>query len=115
MVYLPMGYLWGSRWVYADAEVDEAVLSLRRELYPDPYADIDWRATRSLVAPIDDYSPVGVPMKLAQLPQGCWSSFVLEPVPVLCETKGPGLLRGLLQGGGPPDEFRGHRPGRLGL
>ena len=81
MVYLPMGYLWGSRWVYADAEVDETVLSLRRELYPDPYATIDWRASRSLVAPIDDYSPVGVPMKLAQLLLRCYeSSFVLRPL-----------------------------------
>ena len=80
MVYLPMGYLWGSRWVYADCEVDETVLSLRRELYPESYEKIDWRASRSLVAPIDDYSPVGIPMKLAQLVLRCYeSSFILKP------------------------------------
>ena len=72
MVYLPMGYLWGSRWVYADCEVDETVLSLRRELYPESYEKIDWRASRSLVAPIDDYSPVGVPMRAAQLLLRCY-------------------------------------------
>ena len=89
MVYLPMGYLWGSRWVYADAEVDETVLSLRRELYPDPYATIDWRASRSLVAPIDDYSPVGVPMRAAQLLLRCYeSSYVLKPFRAFVRRRG---------------------------
>jgi len=67
MVYLPMGYLWGSRWTYADAEEDATVASLRNELYPGaPYASIEWRSTRSLVAPMDAYSPVHVLMRCAQ-------------------------------------------------
>jgi squalene/oxidosqualene cyclase-like protein len=66
MVYLPMGYLWGSRFVYDEAETDATVLALRRELYPLHYEDIDWVASRACVAPIDDYSPVGRCMRLAQ-------------------------------------------------
>ena len=32
MVYLPMGYLYGSRFVYEDAEADDIILSLRKEV-----------------------------------------------------------------------------------
>ena len=54
MVY-PKGVTSGSRWVYADAEVDETVLSLKgaapiHMLY-------GWRASRSLVAPIATTRP----------------------------------------------------------
>ena len=66
MVYLPMGYLWGKRFVYADAETDPVVDLLRAELYPEKYEDVDWRASRSWVADVDNYSPVGLVMKGAQ-------------------------------------------------
>ena len=38
MVYLPMSWLYGSKFVYADAETDKTVLALRRELYTTEYA-----------------------------------------------------------------------------
>ena len=68
MVYLPMGYLWGKRWTYENADSDPVVLALRDELYPasPAYAAIPWRATRSWVAPMDDYSPVHPLMVAAQ-------------------------------------------------
>ncbi|KAH8052091.1 oxidosqualene cyclase [Aureococcus anophagefferens] len=68
MVYLPMGYLWGKRWTYENADSDPVVLALRDELYPasPAYGAIPWRATRSWVAPMDDYSPVHPLMVAAQ-------------------------------------------------
>jgi squalene/oxidosqualene cyclase-like protein len=65
MVYLPMCYLYGKRFVYADADTDPTVQSLREELYCQPYDSIDWAATRELVAEIDNYSPVHPLMKAA--------------------------------------------------
>jgi len=66
MVYLPMGYLYGSRYVYADAEKDPTIAALRSELYCDPYVSIQWSKTRHCVANMDNYSPIGSFMLLAQ-------------------------------------------------
>jgi squalene/oxidosqualene cyclase-like protein len=66
MVYLPMGFLYGSRFVYDKAETDPLILSLRKELYCEPYATIPWFKTRHLVAPMDNYSPINPLMKCAQ-------------------------------------------------
>jgi len=68
MVYLPMSYLWGRRYVYRDAETDPLILELRKELYDggDSYDAIDWRKSRSQVADLDNYSPVHPLMKVAQ-------------------------------------------------
>ena len=74
MVYLPMCYLYGKKFVYSGAApveggsggetVDPLVAQLREELY-DPqavgaasYDDIPWNRTRHWVADIDNYSPV---------------------------------------------------------
>lgn len=54
MVYLPMGYLYGKRF---RAPVTPLIESLRAELYPTPYASIDWPAQRNHVAEADLYSP----------------------------------------------------------
>lgn len=82
MVYLPMSYLWGKRFVYENAETDPVVLALRRELYcAQDYASIDWTSTRSLVAPMDAYSPVHPLMRLAQLILRCYeASWLLGPL-----------------------------------
>ena len=32
MVYLPMGYLYGSRFIYSDAEKDPLIADLRKEV-----------------------------------------------------------------------------------
>ena len=58
MVYLPMGYLYGARFVYAQADKDPTVQSLRQELYVEPYDSISWIRTRHFVAPMDNYSPL---------------------------------------------------------
>jgi len=42
MVYLPMCYLYGKRFVYDDAATDPTVMSLRSELYTADYDTIHW-------------------------------------------------------------------------
>ncbi|MBU8894148.1 2,3-oxidosqualene cyclase [Corallococcus sp. M34] len=54
MVYLPMGWLYGRR---ARAPETPLLAELRRELYPEPYEAVDWKAARERVAPSDAYTP----------------------------------------------------------
>jgi hypothetical protein len=61
-----MGYLYGSRFIYSDAETDPLIGELREELYCQPYGSINWDSTRHLVAPMDNYSPIPAFMKFAQ-------------------------------------------------
>ncbi|MFY2559173.1 2,3-oxidosqualene cyclase [Corallococcus terminator] len=56
MVYLPMGWLYGRR---ARAQETPLLTELRRELYPLPYTDVDWKASRNRVAATDVYTPRG--------------------------------------------------------
>ncbi|PRQ36962.1 putative cycloartenol synthase [Rosa chinensis] len=49
MVYLPMSYLYGKRFV---GPIDGLILSLRRELYTLPYHLIDWDEARNLCAKV---------------------------------------------------------------
>ncbi|KAI0060948.1 terpene synthase [Artomyces pyxidatus] len=53
-VYVPMSYLYGVRF---QAEEDELILSLREELYTQPYDTIDWPAQRNNVSAADLYAP----------------------------------------------------------
>jgi hypothetical protein len=66
MVYLPMGYLYGTRFVYEHAETDPIIQSLREELYCEPYDSIVWMPTRQWVAEMDNYSPLPFVMKVLQ-------------------------------------------------
>ncbi|KMT11522.1 hypothetical protein BVRB_5g108410 [Beta vulgaris subsp. vulgaris] len=54
MVYLPMSYLYGKRFV---GPITPTVLSLRRELYNVPYHEIDWNQARNECAKEDLYYP----------------------------------------------------------
>ncbi|XAR47970.1 Cycloartenol synthase [Bertholletia excelsa] len=54
MVYLPMSYLYGKRFV---GPINASVLSLRREIYAQPYHQIDWNKARNLCAKEDLYYP----------------------------------------------------------
>lgn len=54
MVYLPMSYLYGKRFV---GPITPTVLSLRRELYNIPYHEIDWDRARNECAKEDLYYP----------------------------------------------------------
>ncbi|XP_078434540.1 cycloartenol synthase 1 [Wolffia australiana] len=54
MVYLPMSYLYGKRFV---GPISPLVLALRNELYTSPYDKLDWNNARSLCAKEDLYYP----------------------------------------------------------
>ena len=69
MVYLPMGYLYGTRYVYDRADSDRLIQQLRTELYHPAgpkYAEIPWVQTRHYIATTDNYSPIPIVMKLVQ-------------------------------------------------
>jgi hypothetical protein len=77
MVYLPMGYVYGSRIVYDRAETDPVILSLRNELYCEPYHRIHWMSTRHMVAPMDNYSPINTLMSVAH---NCLARYETWPI-----------------------------------
>ncbi|KAK1361098.1 Terpene cyclase/mutase family member [Heracleum sosnowskyi] len=54
MVYLPMSYLYGKRFV---GPITPTVLSLRKEIFNVPYHEIDWNEARNLCAKEDLYYP----------------------------------------------------------
>uniref|UniRef100_M8BBH7 Terpene cyclase/mutase family member n=1 Tax=Aegilops tauschii TaxID=37682 RepID=M8BBH7_AEGTA len=54
LVYLPMSYLYGKRFVGATTSI---VLDLRKELYNVPYNEIDWDKARNGCAKEDLYYP----------------------------------------------------------
>ncbi|KAH6817305.1 cycloartenol synthase 1 [Perilla frutescens var. frutescens] len=54
MVYLPMSYLYGKRFV---GPITATVLSLRKELYTVPYGEVDWDRARNECAKEDLYYP----------------------------------------------------------
>jgi cycloartenol synthase len=49
MVYLPMCYIYGKRFV---GRITSLVLELRKELFKDPYSEIDWDKARNLCAKV---------------------------------------------------------------
>ncbi|XP_047321404.1 cycloartenol Synthase [Impatiens glandulifera] len=54
MVYLPMSYLYGKRFV---CPITPTILALRKELYNIPYHEIDWNKARNECAKEDLYYP----------------------------------------------------------
>ncbi|KAH6807073.1 cycloartenol synthase 1 [Perilla frutescens var. frutescens] len=54
MVYLPMSYLYGKRFV---GPINALIVSLRKELYVEPYHHIDWNSARFQCCKEDIYSP----------------------------------------------------------
>ncbi|XP_057980580.1 lanosterol synthase-like isoform X2 [Malania oleifera] len=69
MVYLPLSYLYGRRFV---GSISALILSLRRELYTQPYHLIDWDCARSLCAKEDLYNPNN---KIQGILWGCLQKF----------------------------------------
>lgn len=49
MVYLPMSYLYGKRFV---GPITSLILQLRKELYLQPYEEINWMKVRHLCAKV---------------------------------------------------------------
>nr|QUJ17883.1 cycloartenol cynthase [Bupleurum chinense] len=54
MVYLPMSYLYGKRFV---GPITPIIISLRKELFTIPYHEIDWNQARNQCAKEDLYYP----------------------------------------------------------
>ncbi|KAG6663891.1 hypothetical protein CIPAW_02G053700 [Carya illinoinensis] len=54
LVYVPMSYLYGKRFV---GPITELIQSLRQELYNKPYHQINWNKARNTVAKEDLYYP----------------------------------------------------------
>ncbi|GLT38206.1 hypothetical protein SLA2020_124700 [Shorea laevis] len=54
MVYMPMSYLYGKRFV---GPITPLIQQLREELYLQPYNEINWRKARHSCAPEDLYYP----------------------------------------------------------
>ncbi|GMQ07573.1 hypothetical protein CsSME_00051713 [Camellia sinensis var. sinensis] len=73
MVYLPMSYLYGKRFV---GPITPTVLALRKELYTVPYHKIDWNHARNQCAKEDLYYPHPLVQDLL------WESLqkVVEPI-----------------------------------
>lgn len=51
MVYLPMSYLYGKRFV---GPITPTVLALRKELYTLPYHEIEWNQARNQCAKVGE-------------------------------------------------------------
>jgi hypothetical protein len=58
MVYLPMCYLYCSRFTNPAKHTHPTLIALRKELYTRDYATIKWDAERHSICPLDEYSPV---------------------------------------------------------
>ncbi|PIN02910.1 Oxidosqualene-lanosterol cyclase [Handroanthus impetiginosus] len=54
LVYMPMSYLYGKRFV---GPITRLVLSLRQEIYAQPYDEINWNKARNTCAKEDLYYP----------------------------------------------------------
>ncbi|CAN0467089.1 unnamed protein product, partial [Ectocarpus sp. 12 AP-2014] len=65
MVYLPMSYLYSTRFTH-DAKSDPLCMALREELYLKRYEEVDWDANRHLCCPMDAYSELHPAMRLLQ-------------------------------------------------
>ncbi|VDC00966.1 unnamed protein product [Peniophora sp. CBMAI 1063] len=71
IVFIPMSYLYGVRFT---APEDPLILSLREELYVQPYASIDWPAQRNNFYHVDLYYPHSKLMDLINLFLGAYES-----------------------------------------
>ena len=89
MVYLPMGYLYGVKFIYERASSDPIIQELREELYCDPYESIYWDKTRNLVAEMDNYSPLPFVMEFFQNVLAKYEVFpIIQPLKNFIRKKG---------------------------
>ncbi|KDQ13559.1 hypothetical protein BOTBODRAFT_160506 [Botryobasidium botryosum FD-172 SS1] len=75
-VYIPMSYLYGVRF---QAEENDLILSLRKELYVEDYDKIDWPAHRNSIAPVDLFAPHSALLKSCDAILGAYESCNLPP------------------------------------
>ncbi|KAF9668414.1 hypothetical protein SADUNF_Sadunf14G0001000 [Salix dunnii] len=74
LVYMPMSYLYGKRFV---GPTTPLILSLREELYLEPYESVRWRQVRHLCAREDLYYPHSL------IQNFLWDSLYLMSEPLL--------------------------------
>ncbi|KAJ4844509.1 hypothetical protein Tsubulata_006351 [Turnera subulata] len=74
MVYMPMSYLYGKRFV---GPITPLILQLREELYTQPYSTINWKKTRHMCALEDIYYPHPMIQDLM------WDSLYIATEPLL--------------------------------
>ncbi|GMH10871.1 hypothetical protein Nepgr_012712 [Nepenthes gracilis] len=84
MVYLPMSYLYGKRFV---GPITPLILQLRKELHTQPYNSINWSRVRNLCAKEDLYYPHSLIQDLI------WDSLYIFAEPVLTRWPLNKLLR----------------------
>jgi squalene/oxidosqualene cyclase-like protein len=80
MVYLPMGYIYCSRFT-PNVKEDPLLQSLRQELYTESYDHINWDKHRQDCASIDEYSPLNPVMKIAQDCLAIYERYILPNIP----------------------------------
>jgi hypothetical protein len=49
MVYMPMAYLYGKKFV---GPITHTILSIREEIYSEPYTKVDWSKARTSCAKV---------------------------------------------------------------
>ena len=49
MVYLPMAYLYGKKFI---GPITPTIMALREEIYDEPYHNIDWGQSRNACAKV---------------------------------------------------------------
>ncbi|KAB5514803.1 hypothetical protein DKX38_028709 [Salix brachista] len=86
MVYLPMSYLYGKRFV---GPITPTVLSLRKELFAAPYHEIDWNQARNLCAKVGKLEDLYYPHPLVQ--DALWALLDKTAEPVLMHWPGKKL------------------------
>ena len=64
MVYLPMSYLYGKRFV---GPITSTIRCLRKELYTIPYHEIDWNEARNLCAKVGKNYTFSSPLSFPHL------------------------------------------------
>jgi len=89
MVYLPMGFLYGSRYVYSKAKTDPLINALKEELYCTPYDSIPWGSTRHMIADMDNYSPMPLAMRTLQNLLSLYENWsIFQPIKNFVRAKG---------------------------
>lgn len=76
-VYLPMGWLYGTKSV---APEDALIRALREELYAGEWSRIRWTEHRDTVAKTDDYRPTTAGLKAVNLSQGAYEKLPFKPL-----------------------------------
>ncbi|PAN24753.1 hypothetical protein PAHAL_4G248900 [Panicum hallii] len=74
MVYMPMAYLYGKKFV---GPITHTILSIREEIYSEPYTKVDWSKARTSCAKEDLHYP------RSQLQNALWASVNMFVEPIL--------------------------------